>query len=105
MRTYSLFDCLDLALDNRHMLAGPCNVDDNTKASKLVDHYSKSTFAISTELDTIEISAFCCVEERSDPTSDNCGSSILYWCAESKSKWHHFTEEEEDFLHVEQIYS
>ena len=105
MRMYSLFDCLDVALDNRHMLAGSCNVDNNTKASQLFDHYSKSSFAISAELDTIEISAFCSVEERSDPSSDNCSSSILYWCAESESKWHHFTEEEGDFLHEVQIYS
>ena len=38
MLIYTLFDCLDLALDNKHMLAGLCNVDDKTKGSKLVDH-------------------------------------------------------------------
>ena len=80
MYAHSLLDRLELALDNRHMLTGSSNVDHNTKTSKLHSHGRKCTFAISTELDTIEVSAYGCINERSDAfvCSDDSSGSILY---------------------------
>jgi hypothetical protein len=57
------------------MLTRSSNVEDDAKTGPFLGHGRESTVTVSAELDTIEVSAASCIDERSN-TSSNHRSSL-----------------------------